>query len=216
MIKQFLSTTKNLWMSVRKVNKNKPKQPKKHIFAEAKNFLIRISFKNIIRIFFLAPSIGVSFALYCYNLKNYYLMRVILVIFTAPQIIVTCLIIFFILLIPAVFLNKKLTVFGDGVCLKIENLTQKINPHRLFYISLFAWLVFDSYMVTIFLLEQATSFKLLYAIIIQFNLMQPFWTGIFNLYIKMLLEFTRVVIQKIDTKIHEEDIKDANSSCGMY
>lgn len=206
MLRQFFSSTKSLWVSLRKVNRNKPKEPKKHTFTEFKKFLINISFKNIIRLFVLGPSIGIGFALFCYNVRNYYLMNVVLITFTAPQIIVTCLIIFFILLVPVAFLNKKLTVFGDGVCLKIENLTQKINPHRLFYVSLFAWLLFDSYMVTIFLLEPVKSYNLLYVIIIQFNLIQPCWTGIFNLYIKMLVEFTRVVIQKIDTKIHDEDI----------
>lgn len=213
MIKQFLSTTKNIWMSLRNINKNKPKLPKITIYNRFKNFVKTISHRHIARIIFLAPILGIGSALFCYNIRNYTLMNVILISFTAPQLIFTLLIILFVLLIPTLFLNKRLTLLGDGVCFKIEKLSQKVNLQRLFYISLFAGLLFDSYMTTIFLLEPVKSYAPLYVFIIQFSFLQPYLTLMFNLYVHMLVEFIQVVTIKIDTKIHDEDIDDAHGSC---
>lgn len=209
--KGFLLNTISIWKGVRTNNINEIKI-KSDKYKAIICFVKKIDVKLILKIGLIAPCSGIMLALLSHHFKNYSLMSILLLTFTAPQVVISIYVILFILFVPIIFDNKKLTIFGDGVCYKVENITQKISIHNLLYISWFAWCLFDSFMITAFLIEPVKSYSLLYLFIFQFNLIQPFWTLLSKLYLKMMIEFIQVVVHKINTKLHDDDYSNGSLS----
>lgn len=133
-------------------------------------------------------------------------MNVILVGFTTPQLASTPVLLIVTLFLCGCIINQKLVLLADGLCHKLENITDKISIHKVFYISLFSCLLFNSYLITIFLLEPVKSYAMLYVMIIEFNLLQPMMSALLIMYINMFKNVATFFSYFITKKANDENI----------
>lgn len=197
----FIGFVKNL----RYYNKNKDCTEVKASIA-IRNFVLALKPKIIFWDIYISVSLGIMAGLVSYLKQNYIFMNVLLVSSTTPQIAATPVLLFAILFLCGCIINQKLALLADGLCHKLENITDKISIHKVFYISLFSCLLFNSYIVTIFLLESVKSYGMLCVMIIEFNFLQPLASILLIMYINMFKNVATFFSYFITKKANDENI----------
>lgn len=194
-------------------------------YYNANKDYVKVKFSIVIRNFFLAlkprvifwdiylsVSLGVMAGLISYIKQNYAFMNVVLVSFTTPQLAATPILLIVTLSLCGCIINQKLALLADGLCHKLENITNRISIHKVFYISLFSCFLFNSYLITIFLLEPVKSYDMLYVMIIEFNFLQPIVSVLLIMYVNMFKNVATFFSYFITKNANDENILRALKS----